>query len=267
MIGYVKRLGKEIKETWKEDRSTLIVYFTLRALVILCMVLQILRGDLQNVLLCVLTLILLLIPFFVEKYMKIDMPNVLEIITMLFVFSAEILGEINNFYGMIPFWDTMLHTLNGFLMGAIGFSLVDILNKNSDKLNLSPIYLCLFAFCFSMTVGVAWEFFEYGMDEIMKTDMQKDEYVSVIRTVTIDPKQNNNVITIDNIAKTIVYDKEGKELVKFDGYLDIGIKDTMKDLIVNFIGAAVFNIFGYLYLKNKEKHSFVEKIMIKKKEA
>ena len=51
MIGYVKRLGKEIKETWKEDRSTLIVYFTLRALVILCMVLQILRGDLQNVLL------------------------------------------------------------------------------------------------------------------------------------------------------------------------------------------------------------------------
>ena len=172
MIGYVKRLGKEIKETWKEDRSTLIVYFTLRALVILCMVLQILRGDLQNVLLCVLTLILLLIPFFIEKYMKIDMPNVLEIITMLFVFSAEILGEINNFYGMIPFWDTMLHTLNGFLMGAIGFSLVDILNKNSDKLNLSPIYLCLFAFCFSMTVGVAWEFFEYGMDEIMKTDMQ-----------------------------------------------------------------------------------------------
>ena len=62
MIGYVKRLGKEIKETWKEDRSTLIVYFTLRALVILCMVLQILRGDLQNILLCVLTLILLLIP-------------------------------------------------------------------------------------------------------------------------------------------------------------------------------------------------------------
>ena len=111
MKGYVKRIGNEIKETWKEDKSTLIVYFTLRALVILCMVLQILRGDLQNILLCVLTLILLLIPFFVEKYMKIDMPNVLEIITMLFVFSAEILGEINNFYGMIVLPQDAIHAL------------------------------------------------------------------------------------------------------------------------------------------------------------
>ena len=68
MIGYIKRLGNEIKETWKDDKSTLIVYFTLRALVILCMVLQILRGDLQNVLLCVLTLILLLIPFFFSSF-------------------------------------------------------------------------------------------------------------------------------------------------------------------------------------------------------
>lgn len=255
-----------IKEAWKENKSALYVYFTLRVLIIVCLILQILRGDLPNVLLCVLSLMLLLLPFFIEKYLKIELPSVLEIIAMLFVFSAQILGEINNFYGFIPHWDTVLHTLTGFLMGAIGFSLFDILNTNLKSINLSPLFLCLFAFCFSMTVGVVWEFYEYGMDELFKTDMQKDVYVSSVNTVKLDPKNDNNVVNIDGISKTIVYDKDGNELTVLNGYLDIGLKDTMKDLMVNFLGAIIFNVLGYLYLKNREKYSYVEKIMIKRKE-
>lgn len=267
VMHFLKGITREIKEAWKENKPALYVYFTLRFLIIACLVLQILRGDLQNILICALSLVLLLLPFVIEKYLKIELPSVLEIIAMLFVFSAQILGEINNFYGFIPYWDTVLHTLTGFLMGAIGFSLFDILNENLKSINLSPLFLCLFAFCFSMTVGVVWEFFEYGMDEIFKTDMQKDVYVNSVNTVTLDPENDNNVVNVNGINKVIVYDKEGNEIQALEGYLDIGLKDTMKDLMVNFLGAIIFNILGYLYLKNREKHSYVEKFMIKRKEV
>ena len=140
------------------------------------MITSFIRKDFSSVFLCGLTLILFLIPFWINAKLNIDIPNVMETIIFLFIFSAEILGEINNFYGNIPYWDTILHTLNGFLCAAIGFSLIDILN-NSEKfhIKLSPVFVALVAFCFSMTIGVLWEFFEFGADQIFKYDMQKDE--------------------------------------------------------------------------------------------
>ena len=258
---------KEIKEEIKKNKSKFAVYLLLRGLIILCLILQLIRKEYENAALCILSLILLFLPFIIERRLKVDLPNTIEIIIMLFVFSAEILGEINNFYGIIPFWDTILHTLNGFLMAAIGFSLFDILNKNLKSIHLSPIFLCLFSFCFSMTIGIIWEFFEYGMDKILGYDMQKDEYVSKINTVTLDPAQSNKVITIDNIDYTIIYDKNNKPIAKIDNYLDIGLNDTIKDLIVNFIGAIIFNIFGYIYLKNRNQDKFIKNFIIKKRET
>ena len=168
---------QKIKDLYKNNKkSSLIWYLVLRALVLLTMILSLIRGEYSNVFLCLLTLILFLIPFWINEKLNISIPNVLEIIIFLFIFSAEILGEINNFYGNIPYWDTILHTLNGFLCAAIGFSLIDILN-NSEKfhINLSPVFVALVAFCFSMTIGVLWEFFEFGADQILSTDMQKIE--------------------------------------------------------------------------------------------
>lgn len=248
-----------IRLAYKETkRSSLLVYLTLRVLVIICMVLQLLHGDISNAFLCLLSLILLFMPIFIQNKLEITLPNTLEIIIYLFIFSAEILGEINNFYGRIPYWDTLLHTLNGFLATAVGFSLIDLLNNNSKKFNLSPVYLCLVAFCFSMTIGVLWEFFEYGADKFFLLDMQKDEIVTTISTVTLDPKQNNNTIIIKDIDKTILYNQEGQEIGTINnGYLDIGINDTMKDLFVNFIGAVVFCFFGYFYLQHNKKHKFI----------
>ena len=104
-------------------------------------------------------IILLFAPLFIQNKFAITLPSGLEITIYFFIFAAEILGEINNFYGIIPYWDTILHTINGFLAAAVGFSLIDLLNKNSKNVNLSPFYLCLVAFCFSMTIGVLWEFF------------------------------------------------------------------------------------------------------------
>lgn len=258
---------KRIKKVYAyTDKKTLFVYVLLRMLIILCMIREFFHGNMQNVMLCVLSLILFLLPNFIEKKFKIDLPDMLEIIIFIFIFSAEILGEINNFYGNFPGWDNILHMLNGFLCASIGFSLVYLLNENSKKIKLSPIFIVLVSFCFSMTVGVFWEFFEYGMDNILHTDMQKDWYVTDIRTVTLDPEQDNNVVSINGVSYTIVYDQNNNKLVKLNGYLDIGLHDTMKDLIINFIGAVVYSIFGYLYILDEDKHKLAGKFITTKKE-
>ena len=144
----------------------------------------------------------------------------------------------------------MLHTTTGFLSAATGFALIDILNRNSRiKFHLSPIYVALAAFCFSMTVGVLWEFFEFGMDRLFHLDMQKDTVVQSITSVMLDPTNGNTPITIDGIHSVAV---NGNAL-GFDGYLDIGLYDTMEDLFVNFIGAVTFSVIGYFYIKHRGK--------------
>ncbi len=242
------------------------VYFVLRFLVILVMIRQIFTANWNNVFLCILTLILFLVPVVIDRKFNIRLPNTLQTIILLFIFSAEILGEINEFYLHFAHWDTILHTLNGFLCAAIGFSMIDILNrKEVFHTKLSPIFVALVAFCFSMTVGVLWEFFEFGMDRVFKYDMQKDEILKTIATVELNPSGKNIAVVIDNIEKTIIQsrDNEGNlVLTEIDGgYLDIGISDTMKDLIVNFIGAIVFSILGLLYIKNKDEYKFAEQFI------
>ena len=249
------------KKSIKSKKKVATVYIILRILVILCLFLELFRGDLNNAFLCLLSLVLFLMPYFIERKFKIDLPNTLEIIIMLFIFSAEILGEINNFYGIIPYWDSILHTLNGFLAAAVGFALFDLLNDKFDNIHLSPVFLTITAFCFSMTIGILWEFFEYGMDRYFKMDMQKDEIINTINSVELNEEKINKSIIIDNIKYSIIYSiDENNEIIETkinNGYLDIGLNDTMKDMFVNFIGACIFSIFGYLYLHNKEKYKFI----------
>ena len=161
----------------KEHRSSFIVFSILRFLVIVCLVRQAFLHNYEGLFLSILTLLLLYIPSWIQVKLRIEIPTGLEIAILCFIFAAEILGEINAFYIMIPGWDTILHTLNGFLCAAIGFSLVLLLN-NDERLTfeLSPFFLALVAFCFSMTVGVIWEFFECAMDQFLRLDMQKDTH-------------------------------------------------------------------------------------------
>ena len=220
--------------------------------------------DYQNVLLCILSLVLFLLPAFIEKTFKVDLPSTLEIIILIFIFSAEILGEINNFYGTFKNFDSILHTLNGFLCASVGFSLIYLLNENIESFKLSPLFVSLVAFCFSMTIGIAWEFFEYGMDTVFSLDMQKDTYVERINTVKFDSTKSNKVVSFKDIDHTILYDSNNNEMLYMEGHLDIGLKDTMQDLIVNFIGALIYSTFGYIYISNKEKDKVVKKFLIKK---
>lgn len=255
---------KKIKEAYKESRKgVLVVYLLLRFLVILVMVRQIFLHNYWNAFLCILVLIQFLIPYFITKKLKIELPSIFEIIILLFIFSSEVLGEIQNFYGVFKHFDTVLHTLNGFLCAAVGFSLIDLCNNNSEKFNLSPLYLTIVAFCFSMTIGVLWEFLEYSIDKVMLSDMQKDKLVTKISSVWLNPDGKNKAIIVDNINKTVIYSDSGETVIE-GGYLDLGLNDTMKDLIVNFVGAVVFSIFGYLYIINRDKYKIAEKFMPKK---
>ena len=149
------------------------------------------------------------------------------------------------------------------LAAAVGFSLVLLLN-NDDKLmfSCSPFFVALVAFCFSMTIGVVWEFFECFCDLMWGLDMQKDTIVHTISSVTINPDGLQEPVAINNIHQTIV---DG-QMLPIDGYLDIGILDTMEDLFVNFIGALTFSTIGFFALRNQEKKSgVVAGLMIKKK--
>lgn len=251
------------KKEKRQLKINIIVYLVLRFFVIVCMVEQALKGNWHSVALCFLTLILFTLPTIASRAFKVKLPTTLEIIVYLFIFAAEILGEIQNFYGIFKHWDTMLHTLNGFLSAAIGLSLIDILNRTDRfHIKMTPAFVALVAFCFSMTIGVTWEFFEYTADRYFNLDMQKDRVVQKITSVELNKENKNDPITIDNINKTQIYSDNNTEITTIEGgYLDIGINDTMKDLIVNFIGALVFSILGFLYIKDRDEYKFIERFV------
>ena len=253
-----KQVKSEINEQIRKNKTTFAVFCVLRVFVFLAGALSFFRGNYENVFLCMLTMLLMFTPAIIKRKLQIALPSTLETIILLFIFCAQILGEIGSFYTKIPHWDTMLHIVNGFLCAAIGFALLDILNRDSKiKLHLSPLFLAIVAFCFSMTIGVLWEFFEFGADVLFQTDMQKDYIVHHISSVMLNPDNLNVPIKVEDITNVSV---NGAQL-PFDGYLDIGIYDTMKDLFVNFIGAVVFSVIGYFYVKTRGEGKFAKQFI------
>lgn len=245
-----RHLGLQLKAVIRRQPTVFAVYTVLRLIVLATLVSSIIRGEYESAFICLLVLGLFVLPFFIQQNFGIELPSTLEIIILLFIFASEILGELKCYFITYPHWDSMLHTTTGFLCAATGFALIDILNRNSKiKFQLSPIYVAVAAFCFSMTVGVLWEFFEFGMDRLFMMDMQKDTVVNAITSVMLDPTNSNIPVTIDGITSVTI---NGQEL-GLGGYLDIGLYDTMGDLFVNFIGAVVFSTIGYFYIKQRGK--------------
>ena len=234
----------------KKKPAVFTVYIILRLIVVAILVSSILRGEYENAAICLLVLFLFLLPLFVQKNFGIELPGTLEIIILVFIFASEILGELGCFFINVPNWDSILHTTTGFLCAAFGFALIDILNRNDKiKFQLSPIYVALVAFCFSMTIGVLWEFFEFGMDWFFHTDMQRDTVINAIYSASLDPTRTNKVVSVKEIHDVVI----NGESLGLGGYLDIGLIDTMKDLLVNFVGAVVFSVAGYFYARSKGK--------------
>ena len=251
-----KRRNKPAKaesavETRRRVRRRLTIRGVLSFFIILTFIRSAFMHRYENMFVALLALILFCVPMLIERSLAIDIPPLMEGIIYCFIYAAEILGEINSFYTIIPGWDTMLHTINGFLVAAVGFCLVDLFNRSERfTFRLSPLFLALVAFCFSMTVGVLWEFFEFTCDQVMHTDMQKDYVVHEINSVSLNPDGLNTPIHVP-IESVIVNGEDWTE--KLDGYLDIGLIDTMKDLQVNCIGAIAFSVIGFFYVKHRGK--------------
>ena len=258
---YMISLKKALELEVREHRSSFAVYLILRTLVILVLVRQIMMQNYENIFVCLLTLLLLLVPSFVQLTFKVELPIFLEILILVFIYAAEILGEIDNYYFSIPYWDTILHTINGFVCAAVGFSMVSLLNR-SEKIQffVSPLFLAIVSFTFSMTIGVLWEFFEFSMDQLFAMDTQKDTLITSIHSAGVDeilpPFEENDIheVTVNG------------EVISDQGYIDIGLIDTMEDLFVNFVGATIFSLFSYFYARNKERFTFLQNFIPKKKD-
>jgi hypothetical protein len=260
----IKYYGSLISHA-KQNKVAYVIFVVLNIAVIGAIVRCIFEKRPSGVFVGVLALLLLLIPPFVKKSFKVELPTTLEAIAYCFVFCAQILGEMQSFYTRFPFWDVMLHTVCGFIFAAFGFCLFDLFNRNkkSDaKFELSPFFLAFLAFCFSVTVGTLWEFFEFSADVWLCTDMQKDTIVQSFGSCVFSPDGLNSPTVIDGIVKTVIMTESG-EIFEVAGYVDIGIYDTVKDMFVNFIGATVFSIFGYLYLRSRGKGALANQFIPK----
>lgn len=183
-----------------------------RVLLVLIFIRGWIIGDHSQDFLIIITFILTYFPSILSKKFGVYLPKRLQLIITLFIFAAQILGEIGDFYEKISWWDTMLHTISGIVLGLVGFLFVYLLNeKGNINVNLSPKFVIIFAFCFALTMGVFWEFFEFGADRLFGYNMQK-------------------------------FRMPGQD----------GLVDTMNDLIVDAIGAIVACIGGYIYIKRKK---------------
>ena len=245
--------------TWarkmREEPGVFWTYVILRTIVILVLIRSLFNGHLDNAIVCAFVLLLYVLPQFVENRMNIEIPSVLEIVIFVFVFMAEILGELDSYYLKYEHWDTILHTSSGFLLAAVGFSLVNLLNKSERvRVQLSPVYLAVVAFCFSMTMGVLWEFFEFAADRWLLFDMQKDTVLSRIATVDLDPTLSNTPVVISGITDTILELSDGSYYrLGLGGYLDIGIYDTMEDHFVCSLGAGTFSGIAFFEERSEKR--------------
>ena len=244
-----------LRRKMREEPGAFWTYVILRTIVILILIRSIMCADFESAIVCLFVLFIYFLPQFVEEKLNIEIPSVLEIVIFVFVFAAEILGELQSYFIRYQYWDTMLHTTSGFLFAAVGYSLVSLLNRSENvKVQLSPVYLALTAFCFSMTIGVLWEFIEFAADRWLLLDMQKDTILTRISTVELDATRSNIPIVIDGIKDTVLVLENGEQYaLGLGGYLDIGIYDTMGDFFVNFIGAVVFSVTAFFEERSKKR--------------
>lgn len=167
---------------------------------------------------CSIGIIAMFFPSFLNKRFHLKIPSAMLIMYIVFLYAAIYLGEVRSFYYAVPHWDTVLHTFSGAMLGALGFSVVYILNDNrSVPIKLSPSFVCIFAFCFAMTIGVLWEIYEFTFDGLLGLNMQK--------------------FMLENKEPLI-----GRE----------ALVDTMKDLIVDGLGAMLMCLIGYFSIVNKK---------------
>jgi len=208
--------GMENNNLYRRSKINMVITNIIRIVLILIFIRACITGDHSQDLIILLTFLMTYYPSILEKKFGVYLPARLEITITLFIFAAQVLGEVGDFYNKITWWDTMLHTTSGVILGLVGFLFVYLLNEKGDaNVNLSPIFVVIVAFCVAMTLGVCWEFFEFGADRIFGYNMQK-------------------------------FRMPGQD----------GLLDTMEDLIVDAVGSLIACIGGWIYMKKKKDTLF-----------
>lgn len=169
---------------------------------------------------CFLGIVVMKIPFIIKRKRIMKIPDFMEILYFIFLYCAIYLGEVRNFYYLIPFWDNILHAFSGAMLGILGMILVNFIDESEGlKINLNPFFVAFFAFCFAVTMGVLWEIYEFTFDYLLSLNMQK--------------------------------------FALADGTLLVGraaLHDTMMDLIVDTLSALVICAVGYFHIKKQREY-------------
>lgn len=227
----LEELARKTNKTSRVIKTERIITAIFRILLVLAIIGEIYFEAYLNVFVASLTLFVTFVPNLIHRKYKLNFPPEIQITIVVFLFAAMYLGELQDYYYRFWWWDTMLHLFAGLIFGLAGFFLVYVFNFDQRfKVTLSPLFLSMFAFCFSLMIGVFWEIFEFAMDQIFGMNMQKA-----------------------NLEKNI---QEG--LV----HLTSGVEDTMWDLIADSIGAFIAAVIGYNYMK-KERQSILIKLVHK----
>ena len=236
----------KLKKLKLEDIVRLVLSFIVLAI----MIRQIILKEWIMTLACLLVLIVFSIPRVFDKKFKIKFPPVLEISIYLLVFASEILGEIGSYYVTVSWWDDLIHMLSGMALSAIALFVICVVDNESSHISLSIGYKLVTAFCVSMTVLTIWECIEFGNDNLFKKDMQKDRIITEITSVKVN--QNNPTKSDTLKIKSIIVNNEDW-IKKYGGYIDIGLYDTMFDLLDGVLGTSIYCFISYFYLVKHKK--------------
>ncbi len=219
----------------KKNVGNKILYYLLQVLTLMTAIASLvmyivkregLETTANQIFMCVMALICINIPAFLEKKFKFYIPNYISIILYVFIFAHYVLGEVLRVYDHSIVFDKILHTTSGVIMSFIGFSFIFMLNKiNPEKMKLSPFFIVLFTFCFTMTTEYVWELFEYSADRLLDLNMQRWQ---------------------DGITETL----ENGSVISSVPY-GSGLKDTMGDMAVNILGCLGVCVYALVGMKLK----------------
>ena len=253
----------KLKIIIENNKAKCILHGVLKAHTVFCLIWTLSVGNWLCFGYSIVTLLLFLLPTLVQIGFKIELPFSLEAVIMLFIWAAMVLGDVYDWYVVFSHWDTLLHTVTGFVAAAVGIGLINLMNRD-DKcaLKLSPLFVSLLCFSFSMMIGAMWELFEFCIDLSGVTNMQKD---------TLLPSLKFAVEGIDGPVSGFVKNIGEMQFIMDDGvvvapgimgYIDMGLIDSIEDMFVNFIGALIFSVIAFLYVKkggkSKVLNSFTE---------
>jgi hypothetical protein len=248
-----------------------ILYVVTRMIFILVGVISLLFEDYLTAFLCAIALVFFLLPTFLYNKFNIKVPSALEISAVLFTFMCVVGGEIGHFYAQFPLWDKIFHTFSGFLIAAIGLAFMDFFTKRkSSVFRLTPFFAVFFAFFFALGVEVIWEVFEYLVDTLTGvTDMQADYYIDYFTSKKAGGETNPVPIIVGGIKDVVITFEDGREPLVLHGYIDVGLADTMHDLIVGAAGALLFCAIEFVALVKRDKRmqKISESFVPRKKET